>query len=211
MSTDTRASGGEPVLELQGPVEELRRPARRARRHAQDHARRPQGHHRSERRRQDHAVQSDHRNISRRRRARCCCSAGTSPAWPSHRRTALGMARTFQITSLFPKLTVLDNVLLAIQGPAAVEIRDVAVHVVVSRRLRQGARAAGARPLHGPQGHRGPLPVARRAAPARDRAWPRQRPENPAARRAGRRPVVRRIRRDGGVPAWGSTPIWRSC
>ena len=36
--------------------------------------------------------------------------------WSSHRRTALGMARTFQITSLFPKLTVLDNVLLAIQG-----------------------------------------------------------------------------------------------
>jgi len=39
--------------------------------------------------------------------------------WPSHRRTALGMARTFQITSLFPKLTVLDNVLLAIQGARA--------------------------------------------------------------------------------------------
>jgi branched-chain amino acid transport system ATP-binding protein len=37
-------------------------------------------------------------------------------AWPSHRRTALGMARTFQITSLFPGLTVLDNVLLAIKG-----------------------------------------------------------------------------------------------
>jgi branched-chain amino acid transport system ATP-binding protein len=36
--------------------------------------------------------------------------------WPSHRRTALGMARTFQITSLFPRLTVLDNVLLAIKG-----------------------------------------------------------------------------------------------
>jgi branched-chain amino acid transport system ATP-binding protein len=37
-------------------------------------------------------------------------------AWPSHRRTALGMARTFQVTHLFPRLTVLDNVLLAIQG-----------------------------------------------------------------------------------------------
>jgi branched-chain amino acid transport system ATP-binding protein len=36
--------------------------------------------------------------------------------WASHRRTALGMARTFQITSLFPGLTVLDNVLLAIKG-----------------------------------------------------------------------------------------------
>ena len=39
--------------------------------------------------------------------------------WPSHRRTTLGMARTFQITSLFPRLTVLDNVLLAIKGVRA--------------------------------------------------------------------------------------------
>jgi branched-chain amino acid transport system ATP-binding protein len=37
-------------------------------------------------------------------------------AWPSHRRTAMGLARTFQVTHLFPKLTVLDNVLLAIEG-----------------------------------------------------------------------------------------------
>ena len=37
--------------------------------------------------------------------------------WPSHRRATLGMARTFQITSLFPTLSVLDNVLLAINGP----------------------------------------------------------------------------------------------
>jgi branched-chain amino acid transport system ATP-binding protein len=36
--------------------------------------------------------------------------------WASHKRTALGMARTFQVTSLFPRLTVLDNVLLAIKG-----------------------------------------------------------------------------------------------
>src|ERR1700692_4038327 len=39
--------------------------------------------------------------------------------WRSHRRTALGMARTFQVTSLFPKLSVLDNVLLAIKGRRA--------------------------------------------------------------------------------------------
>src|SRR5499427_8736221 len=36
--------------------------------------------------------------------------------WPSHRRIGMGLARTFQVTSLFPKLTVLDNVLLAIEG-----------------------------------------------------------------------------------------------
>jgi branched-chain amino acid transport system ATP-binding protein len=40
-------------------------------------------------------------------------------SWPSHRRTGLGMARTFQVTSLFPALTVLDNVLLALNGRRA--------------------------------------------------------------------------------------------
>jgi branched-chain amino acid transport system ATP-binding protein len=42
--------------------------------------------------------------------------------WPSHQRTALGMARTFQITSLFPKLTVLDNVLLAVAGVGHIKL-----------------------------------------------------------------------------------------
>jgi branched-chain amino acid transport system ATP-binding protein len=36
--------------------------------------------------------------------------------WPVHSRVALGMARTYQVTSLFPRLSVLDNVLLAVQG-----------------------------------------------------------------------------------------------
>ena len=35
---------------------------------------------------------------------------------PAHRRIALGISRTFQITNLFPELTVLENLLLAAQG-----------------------------------------------------------------------------------------------
>jgi len=35
---------------------------------------------------------------------------------PAHRRAALGLSRTFQITNLFPDLTVLENCLLAVQA-----------------------------------------------------------------------------------------------
>ena len=35
---------------------------------------------------------------------------------PTHRRTHLGLGRSFQLNSLFINLSVLDNVLLALQG-----------------------------------------------------------------------------------------------
>ncbi len=40
-------------------------------------------------------------------------------SFPTHRRAALGIARTFQITNLFPQLTVEENVRLAVRGLAA--------------------------------------------------------------------------------------------
>lgn len=40
---------------------------------------------------------------------------------PPYRRASLGLARTFQITNLFPNLTVLDNVILAIQAQQPVK------------------------------------------------------------------------------------------
>ncbi len=66
--------------------------------------------------------------------------------WPSHRRTALGMARTFQITSLFPKLTVLDNVLLAVGGLRRTKFvmwRTLASYAELQGKARRLLEAAG--------------------------------------------------------------------
>ena len=67
-------------------------------------------------------------------------------AWPSHRRTALGMARTFQITSLFPKLSVLDNVLLAIGGLRRIKFvmwRTLSSYTELHQKARQLLEAVG--------------------------------------------------------------------
>ena len=42
--------------------------------------------------------------------------------WASYDRVHLGMSRTFQVTNLFPKLSVMDNLLLAAQGLSAMKL-----------------------------------------------------------------------------------------
>jgi branched-chain amino acid transport system ATP-binding protein len=65
---------------------------------------------------------------------------------PSHRRAALGLARTYQITNLFPRLTVLDNCLLAAQALLPLKLhmhRDLAHYPEVLERARTVLGAVG--------------------------------------------------------------------
>jgi branched-chain amino acid transport system ATP-binding protein len=63
-----------------------------------------------------------------------------------HRRAALGLARTFQITNLFPSLTVLDNCLLAVQALRPTKyamLRPVQSHPELLERARAALAAVG--------------------------------------------------------------------
>ncbi|HXG02199.1 MAG TPA: ABC transporter ATP-binding protein [Candidatus Binatia bacterium] len=65
---------------------------------------------------------------------------------PSHRRAALGLARTFQITNLFPSLTVLENCLLAVQAltPSRLAmLRPLETYADLAARARHALGAVG--------------------------------------------------------------------
>jgi branched-chain amino acid transport system ATP-binding protein len=65
---------------------------------------------------------------------------------PTHRRAALGLARTFQITNLFPDLTVLENCLLAVQALSPVKfsmLRPVTAYAALRERARAMLEAVG--------------------------------------------------------------------
>jgi branched-chain amino acid transport system ATP-binding protein len=59
---------------------------------------------------------------------------------PPHRRAARGLARTYQITNLFPRLTALENCLLAVQALTPIKLH---LHRTLASypRLFDGARA----------------------------------------------------------------------
>jgi len=66
--------------------------------------------------------------------------------WAPHRRTALGMARTFQVTSLFPKLSVLENVLLALAGVGRTKLvmwRSLSSYEDLNEKARKLLESAG--------------------------------------------------------------------
>ena len=80
----------------------VRQPGRRARRIAERREGRTVRHHRPERRRQDHLLQPDQRIFPADLRLDHRSTAATSPGCPTHERVTRGMARTFQITEIFP-------------------------------------------------------------------------------------------------------------
>ncbi|MGH7333670.1 MAG: ABC transporter ATP-binding protein [Candidatus Rokuibacteriota bacterium] len=63
-----------------------------------------------------------------------------------HRRAALGLTRTYQITNLFPRLSVLENCLLAVQALLPLKLhlhRDLRRYPVVLERARSMLAAVG--------------------------------------------------------------------
>ncbi len=84
-------------------------------------------------------------------------------ALPMHRRSALGLARSFQITSLFPDVTALDTVALAVQAHAGhsfrfwadarreTALREPALAALARVGLAKRADVVAARLSHGEQ------------------------------------------------------------
>jgi branched-chain amino acid transport system ATP-binding protein len=65
---------------------------------------------------------------------------------PPHRRAALGLSRTYQITNLFPRLSALDNCLLAVQALLPVKLhphRAAERYPALFERARHGLEAVG--------------------------------------------------------------------
>ena len=122
-------------------------------------------------------------------------------ALPMHQRSALGLARSFQITSLFLDLTVLDNVALAVQAHAGHSFRfwrDARRET----ELREPARAALARVGLGAREDRPAAALEPRRAPAaRAGDGARRQSAHAAAGRADGRTGAGRIRAHGRIAA----------
>src|SRR2546430_11521843 len=85
-----------------------------------------------------------------------------------HRRASLGLARTYQITNLFPRLTALENCLLAVQAltPAKFHLhRGLHRYPTFYQRARRVLDAVG---LADPESEAGRKPSPRQASPPRD-------------------------------------------
>ena len=75
---------------------------------------RARGHHRPQRRRQDHAVQPDQRPLRQQLAATSCCTGRRIDGLKPYEITRLGLARSFQVSNLFTRLSVFENLRCAV-------------------------------------------------------------------------------------------------
>ena len=123
----------DPILVADNVTRQLRRPQRRRRRAPRDPAAPDHGADRPERRRQDHAVQPAHRLRQAADRASGRSKATSLAGVASYKVARMGMVRTFQLTKVMGKLTVMENMRLGAPEPARRE-----------RCSRPSSRASGA-------------------------------------------------------------------
>ena len=184
---------------------QLRRPARdRGRLVLGRRGRAPRGD-RRQRRRQDHAVQRDHRRLPGHRGPGALLRRRRD-AQPPFERIRAGMRRTYQSSLLFRDLTVRDNLFLAVRGVS----RGTASASSARETNRQCRGSARARAPDARRRPAGGLALARPAAPARDRHGARRRAAPDPVRRAGRGPVARRAARAGGAARRRCPRTWAS-
>jgi branched-chain amino acid transport system ATP-binding protein len=81
-------------------------------------------------------------------------------AWPAHRRVASGMARTFQITEIFPELSVRENLRTPVEVAAGLRLRpwlsgeaDAKIRTRLDELLKMGGLAEKADRLVGELPH----------------------------------------------------------
>ena len=149
-------------------------------------ARRAPRHHRPERRRQDDAHPPDLRPARRPTSAASCSTARHHAACRCTSACRRGLARSFQITSILPRFSALENVALAVQARSGSSFRFFG-----SRRTRRAQRAGPGGPGWSalrPRAHAaGRRSLARREAAARARDRARHSAEAAAPRRAAGR------------------------
>ena len=134
-----------PALALADVAQELRQDRDHPRRQPRDRAGRAPRDHRPERRRQVDAVQPDQRPLRAERAARSCSTASDIAGLQPFEINRRGLSRSFQVTNIFPRLTVFENLRCARAVVARLPLLVLAARSTACRRQRAHRGACSSR------------------------------------------------------------------